>query len=326
MRAFEYVDATTVEDAARWLAEDESARLIAGGTDLLTQMKAGIVRPARLVNLKTVGGLDRISFDQNGGLVLGALASLDNVANSKAVLEEYPLLARAIRLSASPQVRNLATVGGNLMQGSRCWYYRGQFKCWLKGGHDCYARDGENEKHAIFGRGPCYTVQPSDLATALTCLGAEIHTVGPRGARLVPIRDFLVSPTADCRNLSDAAKGEILVSVTLPPPTENSRGTYLKAMERRVWSFALVSVAARLTVRGGVIQDASLVLGGVAAKPWPADGASAALRRHRLTPSSIRRAADLSVEGAAPLSGNGYKVALAKGLVARALMEIRPPR
>ena len=158
---FEYVNARTAERVSRLLM-DRPAIPIAGGTDLLTRMKLGIVRPERVVNLKTIPALNTITPVENG-LDIGALATLDAIANHPVVREQYAALFKAIEVAASPQLRNVGTIGGNLVQGSRCWYYRGRFKCWLKDGEECYAHDGENSHHAIFGGGPCHTVHPSDL-------------------------------------------------------------------------------------------------------------------------------------------------------------------
>ncbi len=321
MRHFEHVNATSVAGAVSLLARDGRASPIAGGTDLLTRMKLGIARPERLVNLKTIRELDRIDFN-GAGLDLGALVTLDAIAADPAVRERYPLLVRAIEVAASPQLRNAGTIGGNLAQASRCWYYRGRFDCWLKGGEVCYARDGENSRHAIFGGGPCYTVHPSDPAPALIALGAAVSTAGPKGERTRPLEELFQVPGEDSRRLAVLEAGELITGVHLPAPAPGSRGTYLKAMERKVWEFALASVAALLVFEGDVIREARVVLGGVAPKPWRLPQTEAALRGRRLGPEVIGRAAELAAEGAQPLEHNRYKVGLVKGIVAEALSTI----
>jgi xanthine dehydrogenase YagS FAD-binding subunit len=193
MNNFEHADATTIADAISLLASNGSSVPIAGGTDLLTQIKLGLIKPGRLVNLKTIPGLDLITV-VNNGLNIGALANLDTIANNSVVRVQYPALIKAIEVTASPQLRNSGTVGGNLAQGPRCWYYRGQFQCWMKGGERCYARNGENSHHAIFGNGRCNQVHPSDLAPVLIALGAEINIEGIRGRRTIPLSDLFQIP------------------------------------------------------------------------------------------------------------------------------------
>ncbi len=325
MKTFEHIDAASLEDAIRALGESPRAQPLAGGTDLLTRMKLGITAPSRLVNLKTVKHMDSISFDEQSGLMLGALATLSDIAAATVVRQHYAVLVRAIQVSASPQLRNAATIGGNLLQYSRCWYYRGEFNCWLKGGETCYARDGENGPHAIFGSGPCYTVHPSDPATALSALGAQVVIQGSQGIRREPVAGFFQAPRARSRQLTILARDEIVAGVHVPAPHEGSRGTYVKAMPRRVWSFALARVAAQLVFNGSSVSEARIVLGGVAPTPWPVPDAAAAIIGGRLTKAAILEAAERSVAGAQPLAKNVYKVGLVKGLVTKALTELQRP-
>jgi len=323
VKDFEHVNALTVPSAIRLLSYGGVARLIAGGTDLLGEMKAGIVAPDRLVNVKTIPYLGDIGFDEAGGLRLGALATLDAIAGHDVVRRRYPALAEAILSAASPQLRNRGTVGGNLGQDSRCWYYRGPFHCWLKGGDICYAKDGENTYQAIFAGGPCYTVHPSDLAPALIALGAEVRIVGPRVERALPLEQFFQKPREGDRRLTVLRPSEIIVEIRIPTPATGSRGTYLKAMDRKAWAFALAGVAAQVAIDGGTVRDIHLVLSGVAPTPWRVPDAEAAIRGQRLDDDAIGRAADLAVAGAQPLSHNGYKIPLVKGLVREALVGLR---
>jgi xanthine dehydrogenase YagS FAD-binding subunit len=321
MNNFEHADATSVAEAISLLDSNGSSVPIAGGTDLLTQMKLGLIKPYRLVNLKTIPGLDLITV-VNTGLNIGALAKLDTIANNKVVREQYSALIKAIEVIASPQLRNSGTVGGNLAQGPRCWYYRGQFHCWMKQGERCYARNGENSHHAIFGNGRCNQVHPSDLAPILIALGAEINIEGIRGQRTIPLSDFFQLPHEGSRQLTILDPGEIITSVHLPAPAPGGRSTYLKAMERKVWAFALASVAVQLVIEDGVIRNPVIVLGGVAPKPWRLPKSEDILRNQKITREVISEASDVAVEGAQPLNSNHYKIPLVKGILAEALSNI----
>jgi len=321
MNNFEHADATTIADAISLLASNGSSVPIAGGTDLLTQIKLGLIKPGRLVNLKTIPGLDLITV-VNNGLNIGALANLDTIANNSVVRVQYPVLIKAIEVTASPQLRNSGTVGGNLAQGPRCWYYRGQFQCWMKGGERCYARNGENSHHAIFGNGRCNQVHPSDLAPVLIALGAEINIEGIRGRRTIPLSDLFQIPHEGSRQLTILDPGEIITMIHLPTPVSGSRSTYFKAMERKVWSFALASVAVQLVIEDGVIRNPVIVLGGVAPKPWRLPKSEESLRNQTINREVITAAAETAVEGAQPLNANHYKIPLVKGILTEVLSDI----
>ena len=321
MNNFEHADATTIADAISLLASNGSSVPIAGGTDLLTQIKLGLIKPGRLVNLKTIPGLDLITV-VNNGLNIGALANLDTIANNSVVRGQYPALIKAIEVTASPQLRNSGTVGGNLAQGPRCWYYRGQFQCWMKGGERCYARNGENSHHAIFGNGRCNQVHPSDLAPVLIALGAEINIEGIRGRRTIPLSDLFQIPHEGSWQLTILDPGEIITMIHLPTPVSGSRSTYFKAMERKVWSFALASVAVQLVIEDGVIRNPVIVLGGVAPKPWRLPKSEESLRNQTINREVITAAAETAVEGAQPLNANHYKIPLVKGILTEVLSDI----
>ncbi len=218
MRNFEHINARSAAGAVKLLNTDTSFMPIAGGTDLLTQMKSGIAVPGRLVNLKTIPGLSDIRYDEDEGLELGPLATLDSIMANDAVKKHYPALQQAISLAASPQLRNFGTIGGNLVQASRCWYYRGQFNCWLKGGETCYARNGENSHHAIFGAGACNAVQPSDPAAALVALAADVTIAGPQSKQMMPLERFFQLPHLQSRQLTVLKPGEIILKITVPAP------------------------------------------------------------------------------------------------------------
>ncbi len=323
MKNFEHVNANSISGAVKLLEQSRNSRIIAGGTDLVTELRLGIIAPDRLVNLKTIPGMNEISFHESRGLRLGALATLDEIARNNIVREQYPILQKAIETAASPQLRNRGTLAGNLGQDSRCWYYRGQFQCWLKGGAVCYAKEGENAHHAVFGGGPCYTVHPSDPAPALIALDAEIHINGPDGDRKLPLEQFFQQPQEGSRCLTVLRPAEIITEIDIPVPPSQSRGTYLKAMDRRVWSFALVSLAAQLTWIDDRVNEARLVFGGVAPRPWRRPDIEAVLQNNKLDNSTIDQAVHLLAVGAQPLSHNGYKIPLSQGILKEALASLQ---
>jgi xanthine dehydrogenase YagS FAD-binding subunit len=328
VRPFEYESAATVEEVTALLGEhgrdgNGATRPLAGGTDLLTLMKADVATPTRLIDIKRVSSLGGGVESGAQGLRLGALTTLAEIETSRAIEDGYPALAEAAAQAATPQLRNMATIGGNLLQRPRCWYFRGShFRCWLKGGDDCPARDGENQLHAIFGDGPCCAVHPSDLASPLVAFDAEVDLQGASGRRTLSIADFFATP-ADDRRTETALRGdELLVSVRIPPLSPGTGSTYLKAMDRKVWAFALVGVAAALKVDGPRIEDARIVLSGVANVPWRAHEAEQELVGGEVSDQLFARVAGTALAGAAPLGRNGYKVPLARNLVRRALTSL----
>jgi xanthine dehydrogenase YagS FAD-binding subunit len=325
MRSFDYVRAEGVQGVIELLAGDGdgTVRPLAGGTDLLTLMKADLIAPQELVDIKRLGDLPGGIEESAQGVTLGALTTLAEIEQSGLLGERYRVLAQAAAVAATPQLRNMATLGGNLLQRPRCWYFRNSlFHCWLKGGDECQAYDGQNQQHALFGGGPCYAVHPSDLPQALLALDAQVHLRGPQGERTVPIADFYALPTAERRRETTIAPDELILAVEIPKLPGGTRSTYLKAMDRKVWAFALVSVAARLRVEAGVVTDARLVLGGVAPIPWRATAAEGELIGHAPTAERFTRAAEAALAGAEPLAHNRYKVPLAQSLIRRALMTL----
>lgn len=321
MRPFAYERAGSVGAALGLLGRDGAVRPLAGGTDLLTLLKTGLVEPERLVDLKRAADLPRgVRETDDGGLEIGALVPLADLERSPLIRERATALAQAVALAATPQLRNMATLGGNLLQRPRCWYFRDpRIPCWLKGGADCPAREGQNQLHAIFPADPCVAVHPSDPATALVALDASVRVGGPGGERSVPIEDFFVTPTEARRLETVLADDELVLAVRLPPASNGSRSSYAKAMDRKVWAFALVAAAARLRVADGRVVEARLALGGVAIAPHRARAAEQALTGQAATEATLARAAELAVEGARPLAHNGYKLPLVRGLVQQVL-------
>jgi xanthine dehydrogenase YagS FAD-binding subunit len=321
MRSFEYVR-TTLNDTFSLLRQtsDGETRALAGGTDLLTLMKQEIITPTRLVDLKRLAELPRGIEVSAQGMTLGALTTLTEIEMHPLLQERYPLLAEAAAVAATPQLRNMATLGGNLLQRPRCWYYRNSLvHCWLKGGDECQAYDGENQFHALFGGGPCYAVHPSDLAPALLALEAEVHLRGPDSERTVPLARFYALPEENRRQESVLQPDELLLSVHVPALPAGTRSTYLKAMDRKAWAFALVGVAASVRMVQQKIAEARLVLSGVAPIPWRVTEAEQVLVGAAANEATFAQAAEAALAGAELLRHNAYKAPLAQQLIRRAL-------
>lgn len=320
MEPFEHISARSPREALAGLEGVSSAAIIAGGTDLLPLMKDRLAAPARLVDLKPARDLHYLRFEADGSLRIGALATLADLERDAEVAARLPILPQSVRDAATPQLRAMATVGGNLLQRNRCWYFRGPYHCWLKGGETCFARDGENKYHAIFEQSPCRAVHPSDLAPALVALEATVEIDGRAGHRSLPVAELLAPPTADRRIEHRLGADEIILEVRVPPQPEGARGVYLKAMDRQAWAFALVSAAAQVAIRDGRVERARVVLGSVASVPWRVPAAEALLEGQPLTPERASEAAARLVEGASPLAHNAYKVRLARELARRAIL------
>jgi xanthine dehydrogenase YagS FAD-binding subunit len=312
---FEFTSPQTLEDALKlWHAD---ARWLAGGTDLVPELRAELAKPQRVVNLKAISDL-RGMRETNDGLRIGALATLAEIVASAMVRERYRALAEACDVAASPQLRNVATIGGNLAQDSRCEYYRGAFRCWLKGGDVCYMREGENREAAIMGYQDCVHVHPSDPATALVALDAKIVARGNNGTREIAASDFFHAPANGDRRLNVLRPDEVITQIQLPN-LSNSRSTFLKAMDRAVWTYALASAAVRLDFDNGKIIGARIVLGGVAPMPWREERAANILIGQEWSAELGGRVAEQVAQDAKPLTHNAYKVRLARALVKRGI-------
>lgn len=322
MKAFAYETPTSVEEGLALLAGAGTglARPLAGGTDLLPLMKSRIAAPTVLVNVKRIADLPRDIAIKEDGAHLGALATLSDLERHADLIRIYPALSEAAAAAASPQLRNMATLGGTLLQRPRCWYYRNpRFQCWLKGGRECTARLGQSQFHAVFDTGECRAVHPSDVACALSVLGARIELRGARGTRVVAIGDFFAPPTDSRRTESVIGDDELVLAVHIPPPAPGDRSTFLKAMDRAVWAFATVSVAARMTIVDGRIKSLDVAVGGVATVPWPINNKLRALVGHPPNADAFARVVRDCLEEATPLRMNAYKLPLARALVHRAL-------
>jgi len=322
VKPFEHFNAASLSEALSLLKRfDGRAGLMAGGTDLLGVLKDRILEhyPVALVNIKTVPGMDLVT-EIPKGLKIGALAKLGDIARSALVKAEYPALSQAAESVASPEIRNMGTLGGNLCQDVRCWYYRyphhmgGRLLCHRKGSGPCHAIKGDNRYHAIFGAKACVAVCPSDTAIALSALGAEIEIAGPQGKRTIPVQD-LYAPLGHA-----LTREEVVTEIRIPKPPQGSKQVFLKFTERKPVDFAVASVASVLTFKGDTCVKARVFLGGVAPMPLRPEGAEQAVEGKPLDASVAEDAARAAVAGARPLSGNGYKVEVTRALVKRALL------
>lgn len=321
MHSISYERARDVAHAIE-LGRQPGSKFIGGGTNLLDLYKSGVERPTRLVDVSRIA-LNTIEQLPDGGVRIGAMASNTAAANHPLVRGPYRVLSEAILNGASAQLRNMATVGGNLLQRTRCYYFTDPtFKQCNKRepGSGCAAIDGVNRIHAILGASPaCIATNPSDMAVALVALDASVRLAGPDGERSVPVADFHRLPEDAPQFDTVIAPGELITAVDLPPSPFAARSHYVKVRDRASYAFALVSVAAALDLQDGVVRDLRLVLGGVAHKPWRAVEAESALRGQVLDEDGIGRAAAAAVAGARPYPHNAFKVELAQRAVLRAL-------
>jgi xanthine dehydrogenase YagS FAD-binding subunit len=319
MRAFGYTVARNPAEAVRAAASTPNATFVAGGTDLLNLMRDGAEAHDHLIDVNRLG-LDAITLG-SGALRIGGAARMRQVAEHQAVRREFPLLSEALLASASPQVRNMASIGGNLLQRTRCGYFRDAASPCNKRvrGSGCPAIAGHNRGHAILGGSEhCIATHPSDLAVALTALEATVRLLGPGGERSVPIADFYLSPGSTPDRETVMRQDELITGVDVPRTALAGRSRYLKLRDRATFEFAVVSVAAALRTTGGRVQDVRLAFGGVGTRPWRDTRVEAALRGRPLTVQAIEAAGRLLVRDARPYEANGFKAEL----VQRALVSI----
>ncbi|MBI5446962.1 MAG: xanthine dehydrogenase family protein subunit M [Deltaproteobacteria bacterium] len=323
MPRFAFVRPESLREAVEHLASP-GARIHAGGTDLLGCLRDGVFEAEKLVGLSRVKELRGIRKTPDGGLRIGALASIREIAEHTDIRSDYQGLAQAADEVASPQLRNQGTLGGNLCQKPRCWYYRGDFPCLRKGGNKCYAVGGENDFHCILGGSRCFIVHPSDTAPALLALGARVRIAGPGGVREVPLKDLYVPPATDPHRETVLEAQEVLVEVLLPPPAAGPavKSSYRKVRARRAWDFALAGVALALDLDGREVKTARVVLSGAAPVPWRSEAAEAALVGKKVTPETARDAADAAMAGARPLRQNAYKLDLFRGLIREEVLKL----
>jgi xanthine dehydrogenase YagS FAD-binding subunit len=298
--------------------------LKAGGIDLLDLMKEGLLTPRRVVNLRGVPGLAAIAEEPGGGLRIGSMVTLAQLAAHPLVRARYAAVAQAAGQSASPQIRHVATIGGNLLQRPRCWYFRSlDHHCSRKGGDICFAFAGENQYHAIFGQSGCAIVHPSTTATPLVAFNAKVEMVGARGAkRVVALEAFFVTPDKDIERENDLKPGEILSAIVLPPLKSGVRSVHLRQGEQESFDWPIADAAAVVEIdANGVCRQASIVLGAAAPVPYRAKGAESALAGKRISDDTARSAASAAIADASPLENNAYKLPVFETLVRRAILD-----
>ncbi len=339
MNRFAWATARTVSEAAaaasitvanamtlapEAMEQGEGAIVKANGIDLLDLLKEGLLKPSKIVSLSEVPGLDEVAEEKDGGLKIGPMVTLAALFENELVQHRYPALADALGGAASPQIRNVASLGGNLLQRPRCWYFRSQaFRCLRKGGGHCFAITGENQYHAIFNNMPCAIVHPSTAATVLVALGATIELTGPDGtARRILLEDFFVLPDRDVQRENDLKPQEILTAIRLPKPSAGLRMAHIKQGEKDSFDWPIADVAVALDLdAGGTCRRAAIVLGAAAPVPHRAIAAEAALVGKRIDENAAAEAGRAALEGATPLSKNGYKLPLFETVVRRAIIK-----
>jgi xanthine dehydrogenase YagS FAD-binding subunit len=324
LRTFAYVRPGSVSEALK-LIEESGARIHAGGTDLLGCLRDGVIQAQTLVSISKLDDLRGIVVAPDGELRLGALTTISEIAAHPVIKETFAALAVAASVVASPQLRNQGTIGGNLCQRPRCWYFRGDYACTRKGGDMCYAVGGENQYHCIFGGGACVIVHPSDTAPALVALDAKVRITGPKGARVIPLEKFYVLPDQDATRETVLEPNELVLGVLVPPPVPGLKSSYRKVRARGSWDFAMAGIATAISMKAGKVADARIVLSGVAPIPWRLHAVEKLLVGQKIDAKLIAKAADAAIVGAKPLEQNGYKLPLVRGLIEEALGGVSQP-
>ena len=318
MKAFAYVTATNEKEAIAALNGAARGRLLpmAGGMDLLGLMKDYIVSPERVVSIRN---LDQTIASAGSGLRIGAAVKIADLVEHAEVKKLYPALVTAAEDVGTPQIRNMATIGGNIMQRPRCWYFRNEeFNCLKKGGARCFAVEGENQYHAIFGDGPCHIVHPSSLAVPVIAYGGRFRVAGPNGAREIDAGQFFQLPNANLYGETVLQPDEIVTHVLLPAPGQRSAAYEVRFKQSHDWPLAAAAV--NLVMSGSTVKSARIVMGAVAPIPWRVPAAERVLAGKTITEAVAVEAANAAVAGARPMSGNAYKIQIAKTAVKRAIM------
>ena len=329
MRPFEYSAASDATSATRTVSGDLLARFIAGGTTMLDLMKLEVESPHRLVDINGLAAVDaamsQIAELPNGGVRIGALVRNSDLAWNDLIRQRYPVLSQAVLAGASGQIRNMATTGGNLLQRTRCYYFRDTAMPCNKRqpGSGCSAIHGHNRIHAVLGTSEhCIATSPGDMPVAMTALDAVVRVVGPRGERTIPLVDFHVVPGSHPERETVLRHGELITAVELPPLPFATRSHYRKVRDRASYAFALASAAVALDVQAGRIRQARVALGGVGTKPWRSRIAERTLVGHEPSPALFRAAAEAELASAVPQSENAFKIELAKRTMVRALITV----
>ena len=318
MPNFTYVRPKSLKETFQHLSTG-NARIHAGGTDLLGCLRDGVFTTEKMVSISRLDGLKQIERLKDGSLRIGALATITELTDHAHVREFYPALAQAALEIASPQLRNQGTIGGNLCQKPRCWYYRAEFHCTRKGGTRCFAMMGENQYHCVLGGKGCYIVHPSDIAPVLLAYGASIEIAGAKGTKKIPVDKFFVLPEQMITRETVLEPGQVLTAVLLPPVEQAFHSSYRKVRARGSWDFALAGVALALRFHEGNVARARIVLSGAAPIPWRCLDSEKVISGQSLNDENIDRAAAAAMKDARPMRYNEYKIELFKGLIAEEL-------
>ncbi|MFW5721909.1 MAG: FAD binding domain-containing protein [Desulfohalobiaceae bacterium] len=318
---FSYARPGSLEDVLTLLEKDK-AHVHAGGTDLLSCLRDHVFEVDTVVSISSLKDLRGIRQTADGGLSIGSMTTITELAENPLVREHAPGLSQAASEVASPQLRNQGTLGGNLCQKPRCWYYRGEFHCLRKGGQTCFAVNGENQFHCIFGGSSCYIVHPSDTAPVLVALGGRVRIRGRNGTRTIAVESFLVPPAEDPRKETVLEPGEVVTEILVPQTPPSMHSSYRKIRARRSWDFALAGVALALDLDGDRVRTGRVVCSGVAPVPWRSREAEQVLTGSRLDDATIAEAAAAAVEPAQPMTQNRYKVDLLRGAIAEELAAV----
>jgi xanthine dehydrogenase YagS FAD-binding subunit len=316
MNRFEWVNATSVDQALASVVSGSSFK--AGGIDLLDLMKDGIAAPPRLVNIRNIDGLNQIA-ETSQGLTIGPLVTLTQIEEHPAIQKKYSALAEAASRAATPQIRNMATIGGNLAQRPRCWYFRSEdFHCRKKGGHHCFAQDGENEYHAIFDNRTCAIVHPSGLAVPLVAMNARLELTSKKGKRELPLEQFFITPDQDVMHENVLQPDDLITNIIVP--STSARTAYYKQGEKESFDWPIADVAVILDMQGARCNKAAIVLGAAAPYPYRAKAAEAKLNGATVDEATARAAAKAAVADATPLAKNRYKVPIFETIIRRTIL------
>jgi len=321
MPAFDLLQPTSAADAQRLLSDiGEGAWVMAGGLDSFDWLKDRIKKPDVLVDLSGIDELRGVRVNSDG-LEIGAMTTLTDIANHPEVKKSYSLLSDAVSVVASPQIRNQGTLGGNISQDVRCWYYRGGWPCYRAGGNICYADTpvGRNREHAIFGANLCVAVHPSDSVPALIALDAKFVVKGAKGDRTIDAQDFFIGPEYDITRINVLQVGDLLTAIRIPNTYAGGKFYFEKVRDRNVWDFPLMNVASAMKLDGGNISDIRIAVNAVSPRPMRLTEVEAAVKGKPATAETGEMAGKLAVEGAVPLQFNAYKIPLMRNLVKRAI-------
>lgn len=321
IRPLQHIDARSVDDAISTLKEHgREATVIAGNTDEINWLKNRSRAPKVLVDIKPIDELYGFANTSGGGLSIGPLETVSSVAENESIDQRFGVLSDAAEDVASLQIRNMGTIGGNLSQDSRCWYYRGGFDCYRAGGQTCYAMTGRNSDHAVTDYSRCITAHPSDCAVALMALDAEIDIRGTSGKRSEKLSEFFVGPESNITVMNDLDQTEVLTKIRVPGTWAGASFYWEKIADRKAWDFPIVNIAAAIKKSGNTVQDLRLVANGVAPTPKRLTGAERAIKGKKITEANAKEAGKKSLPNAAPLSENRFKVPMTANLVKRALL------